>query len=48
MRTNSGAEDKTMEGAQPAMPAEPGTLNTSLMKFPKIENLTEGLFSTIK
>ena len=42
-RTSSTSDDKTMEGAQPAMPAEPGTLNTSLMKFPKIENLTEGL-----
>jgi len=42
-RTSSTSDDKTMEGAQPAMPAEPGTLNTSLMKFPKIENLTEGV-----
>ena len=43
IRTNSGGEDKMMEGAQPALPAQPGTLKTSLLALPRIESLTEGV-----
>ena len=43
VRSSSHTEDKTMEGSQPAMPAEPGTLKTSLMKLPRIDSLTEGV-----
>ena len=38
-----GEEDKMMEGAQPALPAQPGTLQTSLLALPRIESLTEGV-----
>ena len=40
-RKSSQIEDESMEGSQPARPAEPGTLKASLMKLPRIENLTE-------
>ena len=43
IRTNSGGEDKTMEGSLPALPAQPGTLKTSLLALPRIESLTEGV-----
>lgn len=42
-RKNSQAEEKPMEGSSPAKAAEPGTLETSLMKFPRIDSLTEGV-----
>ena len=40
-RKSSQIEDESMEGSEPARPAEPGTLQTSLIKLPRIENLTE-------
>ena len=43
IRTDSGVEDKTMEGSLPALPAQPGTLKTSLLALPRIESLTEGV-----
>jgi hypothetical protein len=42
-RKSSQIEDESMEGSQPAKPAEPGTLKASLMKLPRIENLTEDI-----
>ena len=42
-RTSSHGDEKIMEGSQPAQPAEPGTLKTSLIKLPRIESLTEGV-----
>jgi len=42
-RTSSQAEDSVMEGSHPAAPAEPGTLNTSLVKLPRLNTLTEGV-----
>uniref|UniRef100_A0A8C5R6V8 HID1 domain containing n=1 Tax=Leptobrachium leishanense TaxID=445787 RepID=A0A8C5R6V8_9ANUR len=39
-RTNS-QESASMEGSRPAVPAEPGTLKTSLIETPGIEKLTE-------
>ena len=43
LRTSSQAEDSVMEGSHPAAPAEPGTLNTSLVKLPRLDTLTEGV-----
>uniref|UniRef100_A0AAY3ZZC1 Uncharacterized protein n=1 Tax=Denticeps clupeoides TaxID=299321 RepID=A0AAY3ZZC1_9TELE len=37
----SSQEGVSMEGSRPAIPAEPGTLKTSLAATPGIENLTE-------
>jgi len=42
-RKSSNIDDESMEGSQPARPAEPGTLKASLMKLPRIESLTEGV-----
>ena len=36
-------EERVMEGAQPALPAQPGTLAASLLAVPGIESLTEGV-----
>ena len=38
-----GEEERVMEGAQPALPAQPGTLAASLLALPRIESLTEGV-----
>ncbi|XP_026480772.1 protein HID1-like [Ctenocephalides felis] len=35
------APEELMEGAKPALPAEPGTLNATLMKTPAIAQMTE-------
>ncbi|XP_041942889.1 protein HID1 isoform X2 [Alosa sapidissima] len=37
----SSQETVSMEGSRPAIPAEPGTLNTSLVAMPAIDKLTE-------
>ena len=42
-RQSSNNVDKSMEGSYPAKTAEPGTLETSLIKLPRIERLTEGV-----
>ena len=40
-RKSSQNDEESMEGSLPAKPAEPGTLKASLIKLPRIENLTE-------
>ena len=42
-RTSSALDDTSMEGSQPAAPAEPGTLRASLVSLPRISSLTEGV-----
>ena len=42
-RKDSGLDESSMEGSQPARPAEPGTLKASLLSTPRIQSLTEGV-----
>lgn len=40
-RSTESVNEAAMEGSHPAQPAEPGTLKTSLLDTPGIENMTE-------
>ena len=42
-RASSALDERSMEGSQPAAPAEPGTLRASLGSLPRISSLTEGV-----
>ena len=48
-RSNSALGDKTMEGAQPAAPAQPGTLRyvTCRLALIKLNNYSDGTALTI-
>ncbi|XP_023321643.1 protein HID1 [Eurytemora carolleeae] len=41
IQRKSSQNDESMEGSIPALPAEPGTLKASLIKFPGVESFTE-------